>query len=128
MLRLDHLKFSMDLAQRIPEETFIEIFFTFILTLKRLALPPAPDDIVALDTPVPPCLEPSARLDGWNPLPLNCPRCGVSLHARRDDGVATLYVCAQHGVFWIDASGFLRDHGRLLRFYVPDPLYRLDKR
>jgi hypothetical protein len=39
------------------------------------------------------------------PLPLNCPYCGLPLFAqRRGEDKPIIYRCATHGHFWIDPS------------------------
>ena len=45
----------------------------------------------------------------------NCPRCGHRLFAWTDDGVGTVYLCKQDGLFWIDGIGFSQDEGTLRR-------------
>jgi hypothetical protein len=49
-------------------------------------------------------------------LPLNCPKCGQPLKARQEDDSAIVYICEADGLFWIDGQGYLRSHGRVIRF------------
>jgi hypothetical protein len=51
-------------------------------------------------------------------LPIYWPCCGFPLHVR-GDGTTTLFVCSEDRVFWIDDTGALRAHDRLIRFPVP---------
>jgi hypothetical protein len=46
-----------------------------------------------------------------DPIPLNYPRCGQPLDAQQNP-TGTVYRCPEHGLFWFDDDGNLREERR----------------